>query len=108
MTRLQNADTTAPAGGLSDIEAMIREQATPQPSAQMTFPTPLQNAHRAISFVVKSPLAETDRLESARTFSFRIFLKQCPECDGPVRVGQEVVESCRRSYDVVAASYMTN
>ena len=36
--------------------------------------------------------------------SLRIFLEQCPECDGPIRVGQEVVESCCRSYDVVAAS----
>lgn len=35
--------------------------------------------------------------------SLRIFIEQCPECDGPVQVDQEVVESCCRSYDVVAS-----
>ena len=36
--------------------------------------------------------------------SLRIFIEQCPECDGPVQVEQEVVESCCRSYDVVASA----
>ncbi len=36
--------------------------------------------------------------------SLRIFIEQCPECGGPVRVDQEVVESCCRSYDVVAST----
>lgn len=36
--------------------------------------------------------------------SLRIFLERCPTCDGSVTLGQEVVESCCRSYDVVAAS----
>lgn len=36
--------------------------------------------------------------------SLRIFIEQCPQCDGPVQVEQEVVESCCRSYDVVASS----
>lgn len=35
--------------------------------------------------------------------SLRIFIEQCPDCDGPVQVEQEVVESCCRSYDVVAS-----
>ena len=34
----------------------------------------------------------------------RIFLETCPDCEGPVVAGQETVESCCRSYDVVAAS----
>ncbi|MFB6300030.1 MAG: hypothetical protein ABEH65_07195 [Halobacteriales archaeon] len=34
----------------------------------------------------------------------RIFLEQCPACDAPVTVGEEVVESCCRSIDVVAVS----
>lgn len=36
--------------------------------------------------------------------SLRIFIEQCPECDGPVQVGQEAVESCCRSYDVVISA----
>lgn len=32
----------------------------------------------------------------------RLFLERCPACDGPVRFGQEVVESCCRTHDVVA------
>lgn len=35
--------------------------------------------------------------------SLRIFLDQCPSCNGPVRIEQEVVESCCRSHDVVAS-----
>ena len=34
----------------------------------------------------------------------RIFLETCPDCEGPVVAGQETVESCCRSYEVVAAS----
>jgi hypothetical protein len=34
----------------------------------------------------------------------RIFLETCPDCDGPVVAGRETVESCCRSYEVVAAS----
>jgi hypothetical protein len=36
--------------------------------------------------------------------SLRVFIERCPECDGPVRVEQEVVESCCRSYDVIASA----
>lgn len=36
--------------------------------------------------------------------SLRIFLEQCPDCDGPVQVEEEVVESCCRSYDVIASA----
>lgn len=34
----------------------------------------------------------------------RIFLEACPVCDGSVLAGTEVVESCCRSHEVVAAS----
>jgi len=36
--------------------------------------------------------------------SLRIFIEQCPDCDGSVQVKQEVVESCCRSYDVIASA----
>lgn len=43
--------------------------------------------------------------ETARVlFSLRIFIEWCPECDGSVVVEQEAVESCCRSYDVIAAA----
>ncbi|WP_257299950.1 hypothetical protein [Haloarchaeobius sp. FL176] len=34
----------------------------------------------------------------------RLFLDRCPTCDGDVAFGTDVVESCCRSYDVVAAN----
>lgn len=34
----------------------------------------------------------------------RLFLEECPSCGGPVDFGQEVVESCCRSVDVVAVT----
>ena len=34
--------------------------------------------------------------------SLRIFLEECPTCGGPVQVKQDAVESCCRSYDVIA------
>ncbi|MFD1588821.1 hypothetical protein ACFR9U_17725 [Halorientalis brevis] len=34
----------------------------------------------------------------------RLFLERCPACDGSVRFGQEVVESCCRTHDVVAVT----
>lgn len=36
--------------------------------------------------------------------SLRIFVERCPECDGPVHVKQDAVESCCRSYDVIASA----
>ncbi|EMA51249.1 hypothetical protein [Halococcus salifodinae] len=43
--------------------------------------------------------------ETARVLmSLRVFIEQCPECNGPVQVEQEVVESCCRSYDVIASA----
>jgi len=36
--------------------------------------------------------------------SLRMFIERCPECDAPVSLGQETVESCCRSYDVVSVS----
>ncbi|WP_439026231.1 hypothetical protein [Haloarchaeobius sp. DT45] len=34
----------------------------------------------------------------------RLFVEECPVCGGSVAFGQEVVQSCCRSYDVIAAS----
>lgn len=34
----------------------------------------------------------------------RLFLEQCPACDGPTALSQDVVESCCRNRDVVAAT----
>lgn len=34
----------------------------------------------------------------------RLFVEQCPDCDGPVTVEEDVKRSCCRSFDVVAAS----
>lgn len=36
--------------------------------------------------------------------SLRMFLERCPSCDGPVTLGQDTVESCCRSFEVVAVS----
>lgn len=36
--------------------------------------------------------------------SLRIFVEQCPECDGPVQIEQELVESCCQSYEAVAST----
>lgn len=43
--------------------------------------------------------------ERARVLtSLRIFIEECPECNGSVRVEQEVVESCCMSHDVVVSA----
>ncbi|MCP5827056.1 hypothetical protein NL337_26900, partial [Klebsiella pneumoniae] len=42
----------------------------------------------------------TPRARGELLAGLRLFLDVCPACDGPVRFGQEVVESCCRSYDV--------
>lgn len=36
--------------------------------------------------------------------TLRMFLETCPDCGGPTRFGQETVESCCRSIDVVAVT----
>lgn len=36
--------------------------------------------------------------------SLRIFLEECPSCGGAIQMGQETVESCCRSIDVVAVT----
>jgi hypothetical protein len=36
--------------------------------------------------------------------SLRLFLDNCPECDGTVELSQEAVDSCCRSYDVISAA----
>lgn len=60
----------------------------------------------AAEFSDRSPTwEELTPAEIARVLmSLRIFIEQCPHCDGPVQVEQEVVESCCRSYDVVASA----
>lgn len=55
-------------------------------------------------------VAETDErwteLPLERRFpllkGLRPFVERCPSCEGPVTMGEEVVESCCRSWDVVA------
>jgi hypothetical protein len=50
-------------------------------------------------------IADIAPAEIARVLkSLRIFIEQCPECDGLVQVEQDAVESCCRSHDVVAAT----
>lgn len=34
----------------------------------------------------------------------RLFIERCPSCDGPVEFGEDVVDSCCRSYEVAAAT----
>ncbi|WP_251329862.1 hypothetical protein [Haloplanus pelagicus] len=36
--------------------------------------------------------------------SLRLWLERCPSCDGPVTLGEDTVESCCRSIDVIAAT----
>jgi len=36
--------------------------------------------------------------------SLRLWLERCPSCDGPVSLGEDTVESCCRSIDVIAAT----
>ena len=55
-----------------------------------------------------------DRYEEWDTYTFdaqfelvgglRLFLERCPNCDGPIAFGEEVVESCCREIQVVAMS----
>jgi hypothetical protein len=48
---------------------------------------------------------ETDPVDRGAILGgIRLFLERCPVCDGPVRFGQEVVESCCRTHDVVAVT----
>jgi hypothetical protein len=43
--------------------------------------------------------------ERARVLtSLRIFIEECPECDSPVRIEQEVVDSCCMSHDVIVSA----
>lgn len=57
---------------------------------------------------LRERIPEWDRLsvtERGQLLSrLRVFLESCPDCGGPVELGQEVVESCCRSIDVVAVS----
>jgi len=36
--------------------------------------------------------------------ALRLWLERCPTCDGPVTLGEDTVESCCRSIDVIAAT----
>lgn len=56
-------------------------------------------ARRSSEWSVANPV------EKARVLtSLRVFIEDCPTCDGSVAIEQEVVESCCCSYDVVAAA----
>ena len=44
------------------------------------------------------------RQQSSLLSGLRLFLEQCPSCDGPVTLNKEIVESCCRSANVVAAT----
>jgi hypothetical protein len=56
-------------------------------------------ARRSSEWSVANPV------EKARVLtSLRVFIEDCPTCDGSVAIEQEVVESCCRSYDMVAAA----
>lgn len=61
-------------------------------------------ADRALS----AHTVEWDRLDvvnrSRVLNSLRMFLEECPACGGPATMGQETVESCCRSIDVVAVT----
>lgn len=53
-------------------------------------------------------LPQWEKLDPAETAhvlrSLRVFIETCPQCGGPVRIDEEVVDSCCRSYDVVRSS----
>ncbi|RJT07609.1 hypothetical protein D3261_03040 [Halococcus sp. IIIV-5B] len=56
--------------------------------------------HRRIA--VWSTLSPSER---ARVLmSIRLFLDRCPACDGVIELQEEIVESCCRSFDVVAST----
>lgn len=58
--------------------------------------------------LLRDRLPQWDELDTENRgrvlFSLRIFLEECPACDGPVSISEELVESCCRSFDVVAAN----
>jgi hypothetical protein len=62
----------------------------------------------AAAHTLAEQYADWDRLGSQARgellSGLRIFLESCPVCGDPVDIGQETVDSCCRSYEVVAAS----
>lgn len=65
-------------------------------AAEMAAATELDERHPAWRDL---PLAYRSRLLAA----LRLFVEACPDCGGPVALGDEVVKSCCRSWHVVAA-----
>jgi hypothetical protein len=65
-------------------------------AAEMAAATELDGRHPAWRDL---PLAYRSRLLAA----LRLFVEVCPDCGGPVALGDEVVKSCCRSWHVVAA-----
>lgn len=65
-------------------------------AAEMAAATELDERHPAWRDL---PLAYRSRLLAA----LRLFVEACPDCGGPVSLGDEVVKSCCRSWHVVAA-----
>lgn len=63
-------------------------------------------ADMAAARALEEHYAEWDQLimreKSAVLNGIRVFLEQCPLCDGVVSVGEEHVETCCREYDIMA------
>ena len=51
---------------------------------------------------VELRLDDLDRAEQGQLLAgLRVFLDSCPDCDGPLSFGQETVESCCRTAEVI-------
>lgn len=61
-------------------------------------------AARALADELDGWTSTTPSQRSQLLNGLRLFLEECPSCGGPVDFGQEVVESCCRSVDVVAVT----
>ena len=62
----------------------------------------------AATDVLPSAVSAWERLSPVERLrllgSLRLFLETCPACDGSVELGEDIVDSCCRSYDVVRAA----
>ena len=61
-------------------------------------------AGRALADELDGWDATTPDQRSQLLNGLRLFIEKCPACGGPVQFGQEIVESCCRSVDVVAVT----
>ncbi|MFC6732062.1 hypothetical protein [Haladaptatus sp. DYSN1] len=59
-------------------------------------------AHQTLVAQFPSYLGYDLQTRARMVGAIRIFLDVCPTCGGPVEIGEEVVESCCRAFDVVA------